>query len=103
MPLISFNFLLQGRLKATKKKLADDIIELGGTVAPTISYKVGLCVIADDDGSLEKLAEKVRTQLEEKQIPVIGESFISEVKEKGKLVPILDYLLSSWGQNVSLT
>lgn len=99
--MTSFNFLLQGKLKGTKKKLAEVIVELGGTVATTVSYKVGLCVIPDGEGSLEKLPEKTLTQLEEKQIPVIGESFVNEVKEKGKLVPILDYLLSSWGQSVS--
>lgn len=74
---------------------------MGGSVVATISYKVGLCIIPDGEGSLERLAEKALTQLEEKQIPVIGESFISEVKEKGKLVPVLGYLLSSWGENVS--
>lgn len=99
--MASFNFLLQGRLKATKKKLTEIIVELGGTVATTVSYKVGLCIIPDGDGSLEKLPEKTLTQLEEKQIPVIGESFIIEVKGKGKLVPVLDFLLSSWGQSVS--
>ena len=99
--MTSFNFLLQGKLKATKKKLTEIIIELGGTVATTVSYKVGLCVIPDGDDSLEKLSEKTVTQLEEKQIPVIGESFITAVKEKGKLVPVLDFLLSSWGHSVS--
>jgi len=101
LPLASFNFLLQGKLKTTKKKLAEIISELGGTVATTVSYKVGICIIPDGDGALEKLPEKILTQLEEKQIPVVGESFISEVKEKGKLVPVLDHLLSSWGQSVS--
>lgn len=70
-------------------------------MAARVSYKVGLCVIPDGDDMLEKISEKILTQLEEKQIPVIGERFISEVKEKGKLVPVLDHLLSSWGQSVS--
>ena len=99
--MASFNFLLQGKLKATKKKLTEIIVELGGTVVTTVSYKVSLCVIPDGDGSLEKLPEKTLRQLEEKQIPVIGERFITEVKEKSKLVPVLDFLLSSWGQSVS--
>jgi len=76
------------------------VTELGGTIATTISYKVGLCIIPDGDDSIEKLSERTLAQLEEKQIPVVGESFITEVKEKGKLVPILDHLLSSWGQSV---
>ena len=77
-------------------------MELGGSVVTTVSHKVGLCVIPDGDESLDKLSEKMQTQLEEKQIPVIGESFINQVKKNGKLVPVLDHLLSSWGQNVRL-
>ncbi|XP_065898100.1 poly [ADP-ribose] polymerase 1-like isoform X2 [Dysidea avara] len=99
LPLASFNFLLQGKPKSTKKGLTEMITELGGTITTTINYKVGLCIIPDGDDSLEKLSERTLAQLEEKQIPVVGESFITGVKEKGKLVPILDHLLSSWGQS----
>ena len=70
-------------------------------MAPTISYKVGLCVIPDGDDSLDNLSEKIRTHLEEKQIPVISENFVHKVKEKSKLVPVLEFLVSSWGQSVS--
>ena len=101
LPLTSLNFLVLGKFEITKKKIQDNIVELGGTVAPTISYKVGLCVIPHGDNSLDNLSEKIRTHLEEKQIPVISENFVHKVKEKSKLVPVLDFLVSSWGQSVS--